>query len=88
MGQDLEADLRHQELRYQQLIESMNEGFVVANEHEQFVYVNNRFCEIFGYERSELLNRRNDECSALTGIESAGFTTRDSTAHCKTTLDL
>ncbi|MEZ4622098.1 MAG: PAS domain S-box protein [Caldilineaceae bacterium] len=65
MGQDLEADLRHQELRYQQLIESMNEGFVVANEHEQFVYVNNRFCEIFGYERSELLNRRNDEVLCL-----------------------
>lgn len=61
VSQDLKADLRHQELQYQQLLQTMNEGFVVADEEERFVYVNDKFCEIFGYDRSELMERRNDE---------------------------
>ncbi len=61
VGHGLEAELRQSELQYQQLIQTMNEGFVVVDEHDFFVYVNDKFCEISGYARQELIGRRNAE---------------------------
>lgn len=57
----LRQDLDQRNLAYQQLLQTMNEGFLISDEHEVFQYVNDKFCEIFGYTRAELLNRRNDE---------------------------
>ncbi len=61
VGHALESDLRQSELQYQQLLQTMNEGFVVADENDFFVYVNDKFCEISGYARAELIGRRNAE---------------------------
>jgi len=55
--QDLHA--RNEEL--QRLLQTMNEGFLIADENEVFCYVNDKFCEISGYTRAELLQRRNEE---------------------------
>ena len=57
----LRQDLDQRDLQYQQLLQTMNEGFVISDEHEVFLYVNDKFCEIFGYSRAELLNQRNEE---------------------------
>ncbi|MFN8493807.1 MAG: PAS domain S-box protein [Caldilineaceae bacterium] len=57
----LKLDLQTSEWQYQQLLQTMNEGFAIVDEHEVFVYVNDRFCEILGYSQQELLNHRNDE---------------------------
>ncbi len=57
----LRQDLDQRDLEYQQLLQTMNEGFVISDEREIFRYVNDKFCEIFGYTRAELLNQRNDE---------------------------
>lgn len=58
--QDLHA--RNEEL--QRLLQTMNEGFLIADENEVFCYVNDKFCEISGYTRAELLQRRNEEIFA------------------------
>ncbi|MCB0107252.1 MAG: PAS domain S-box protein, partial [Caldilineaceae bacterium] len=60
VGQGLEADLRQSELQYQQLLQTMNEGFVVVDEHENFLFVNDKFCEIVGYAREELIGQCNE----------------------------
>ncbi|MEZ4864156.1 MAG: PAS domain S-box protein [Caldilineaceae bacterium] len=57
----LQQDLHEQTLQYQRLLETMNEGFVIVDEREVFTFVNNKFCELFGYSREELIDRRNDE---------------------------
>lgn len=54
--QDLHA--RNEEL--QRLLQTMNGGFLIVDEDEKFIYVNDKFCEISGYAREELLNRRNE----------------------------
>lgn len=45
----------------QRLLQTMNEGFLIADEDEKFIYVNDKFCEISGYTREDLLRRRNEE---------------------------
>lgn len=68
LQQDLQA--RNEEL--QRLLQTMNEGFLIADEDETFIYVNDKFCEISGYPRAELLNRRNEEVFAYdaTSLET------------------
>lgn len=57
----LRQDLQARNEEFQRLLQTMNEGFLIADEHETFTYVNDKFCEISGYTRAELLNRRNEE---------------------------
>jgi len=59
-GQELEADLHQSEVLYQQLLQTMNEGFVIVDEQEIFVYVNDKFCEMVGYRRDELIGQCNE----------------------------
>jgi PAS domain S-box-containing protein len=48
---------REAELRYDELVHAMGEGFAVLDEEARFTHVNGRLCQIFGRERSELLGR-------------------------------
>lgn len=52
-----EKALRQSEKRYRLLIDTMNEGLGVQNEHGEWVYVNDRFCEMLGYSRDEMIGR-------------------------------
>jgi PAS domain S-box-containing protein len=50
-----ESALRESEANYRRLIESMNDGLAAQDEHGQFTFVNDRFCQILGRERSALV---------------------------------
>lgn len=52
--------LRSEE-RYRLLVESLNQGFGVADERGAFTYVNRKLSEMTGYSPTELLGRRVDE---------------------------
>jgi PAS domain S-box-containing protein len=47
--------LRESEKRYRNLLESMNEGFLIVDENFCLTYANNRLCEILGYELDEII---------------------------------
>ena len=42
---------------YQRLLKTMNEGFSIRDENSLFSYVNDKFCEMIGYTRKELIGR-------------------------------
>ena len=52
-----EEMLRRSEQRYRQLIETMNEGLGVADQDYKFTYVNEKFCEMTGYSRDQIIGR-------------------------------
>jgi PAS domain S-box-containing protein len=39
------------------LVETMNDGLGVQDEHGMWIYVNDRFCEMLGYPRDEMIRR-------------------------------
>ena len=47
--------LRKSEERYRGLVETMQEGLGVADQYYQFTFVNQRFCEMLGYHRDEMI---------------------------------
>ncbi len=53
-----EKELRQSEKRYRLLVDTMNEGLGVQNEHGGWIYVNDRFAEILGYSRDEMIGRQ------------------------------
>ena len=46
-------ELEASENRYRQLVEAMNDGLAIADENGIVLYVNDRFCEMFGRSREE-----------------------------------
>jgi PAS domain S-box-containing protein len=52
-----EKELRESEERYRLLVETMNDGLGVQDEHGTWVYVNERLCEMLGYPRDEVIGR-------------------------------
>jgi PAS domain S-box-containing protein len=63
VGRDLtdiqraEQKLGESEQRYRMLVETMNEGLSVLDEKGRFKYLNDKCCEMFGYERDEVIGR-------------------------------
>ena len=53
-----DASLRKSEESYRRLVETMNEGMGVADQNYQFTFVNQRFCEMLGHHRDEMIGRR------------------------------
>lgn len=51
-----EVALRESEENYRRLVKTMQGGLAIYNLDEQITYVNDRFCELLGYTRAELLN--------------------------------
>ena len=49
--------LRKSEERYRGLVETMQEGLGVVDQYYQFTFVNQRFCEMIGYHRDEIIGR-------------------------------
>jgi PAS domain S-box-containing protein len=52
-----EEAYRESQTRYKSLVDTMNEGFSIQNVDGVITYVNDRFCEMLGYSREELLGR-------------------------------
>jgi PAS domain S-box-containing protein len=52
-----EETLRESEERYRQLVETMNEGLAMADRDYVFTFVNERFAEMLGYSREEMVGR-------------------------------
>jgi PAS domain S-box-containing protein len=52
-----ERALRESEERHRMLVESMNDGLGVQDENGVWTYVNNRFAEMLGYSRDEMIGR-------------------------------
>ena len=52
-----EKALRESEERYRLLVETMNDGLAVMDENMRLTFVNDRFCEMLGYVRPELIGR-------------------------------
>lgn len=50
-----EEATRESEKRYRILVETMDEGLGILGENGLFTYVNNKVCELLGYERNELI---------------------------------
>jgi len=55
--QRTQDELRKSEERYRTLVETMNEGLGVQDENRTIIYVNDKFCEVLGYSREELIGR-------------------------------
>lgn len=53
-----EEALRKSEQRFRMLVETMNEGLGVQDEHGVIVYANDQLCEMLGYTKEEILGRR------------------------------
>ncbi len=52
---EAETALRASERRYRVLIDTMNEGLGIQDQHGILRYVNDRFCEITGYARQQII---------------------------------
>lgn len=52
---EYQSQIQKQELRYLDLVESMNDGLIYINENLQLGFLNDRFCEITGYKREDLV---------------------------------
>lgn len=49
--------LRESEERYRELIETMPDGIGIRDQNDEITFVNDRLCEMLGYERDELVGR-------------------------------
>lgn len=58
--------LRQSEEMHRFLIETMRNGFAIYDQADQITYVNDRFCELLGYTRAELIGT-----SSLTYVDPA-----------------
>ena len=54
---ETEAELRESEKRYRDLLETMNEGFTIADENGVRTYANQRLCDMLGYKADEIIGR-------------------------------
>jgi len=53
-----EQEIKEQELEYSYLIENINEGFIKLNAKGEIVLVNSAACNLLGYKKDELINKK------------------------------
>jgi two-component system, cell cycle sensor histidine kinase and response regulator CckA len=54
---EIDAEKLPEEAQHCTLAETINDGLAMIDENMRFIYVNNRFCEIMGYSRYEVIGR-------------------------------
>ena len=65
------SEIQKQEMRYLDLVENMNDGLIYVNEKFEFQFLNDRFCEITGFKRSELIGHSIFKLSKAEGENDA-----------------
>ncbi len=55
--EEYQSEIQKQEMRYLDLVENMNDGLIYVDNNRELVFVNDRFCEITGYNREDLVGR-------------------------------
>ncbi|TAH41194.1 MAG: PAS domain-containing sensor histidine kinase [Bacteroidetes bacterium] len=63
------SEIQNQEMRYLDLVENMNDGLIYVNDKLEFQFLNDRFCEITGFNREDLLGRSMMELSKDEGAK-------------------
>ncbi|MEZ4711912.1 MAG: PAS domain S-box protein [Caldilineaceae bacterium] len=53
-----ELALRQSEEMYRLLVETMNEGLVILDANSAITYINDKYCQMFGYSREELMGQK------------------------------
>ena len=56
-----ETALRESEERYRMLVETMNDGLLILDTSDRITYINQRMCEMLGYNQEELKGKHLDE---------------------------
>jgi PAS domain S-box-containing protein len=69
---EAEESLRKSEQKFRMLVETMNEGLGVQDEHGIVTYVNDKLCEMLGYAREEFLGM--PSVDLLSGTDCDRFT--------------
>lgn len=64
-----EETLRESEEKYRTLVETMDEGMVIADENENLTFVNRAASIIFGYSKEELLGKNLSELTTLEDFQ-------------------
>ncbi len=59
-----EEELRKSELKYRNLVESIEEGLSIVDERKNFTFVNQSAAEIFGYSKEELIGKNFKELTS------------------------
>lgn len=54
----VETALHESDKRYRELVETMNEGLASIDKNMRFTYVNDKFCQMLGYARDDLIGSR------------------------------
>ncbi len=67
MAQDA---LRKKEEKLRTLVEQASDGISIADENYRFIEVNNKFCQMLGYSREELLQLKMTDVAALRASDS------------------
>jgi len=53
------SEIQNQEKRYISLVENMNDGFIYLDDRQVVTFVNDKFCNISGYTRDEVMDTNN-----------------------------
>lgn len=65
-----EADLKESEEKYRLLVETMRGGLAIYDADDRIIYINDRFCELMGYTRAELVGTRSFDYVDTTNAET------------------
>ena len=55
---NIEEQLRAGELKYRTLVNSMSEGLLMVDNDDVILFVNDRYCDLMGFTREELIGKR------------------------------
>ena len=68
------TEKKKREINYRTILETMNEGVIKVDNKEKIQYVNDKFCHLSEYSRSELIGEDANTLFSANKLDSKGFT--------------